>query len=200
MDFDPYYQWLGIHPSERPADLYRLLGINRFESNADVISHAADRVMLHVRTFQHGKHAADSQRILNELASASRTLLNPQAKASYDQDLQRTIKALAVPVARVIPVARAVEPPPATPTENAEEQSIRIRRIRRRRRESPFVRLLLIVAGPLLGLAVLYYVVIYGFQGPTKPGRGTPPSPTKAMPEPVSSSKPIEPPQAAPRE
>ena len=49
--FDPYYTWLGIPPSQRPPTLYRLLGLQDFEPNGPVIEHAADRVMLHLRSF-----------------------------------------------------------------------------------------------------------------------------------------------------
>jgi len=50
--FDPYRKWLGIPPEEQPPDHYRLLGIARFESDPDVISNAADRQMVHVRSYQ----------------------------------------------------------------------------------------------------------------------------------------------------
>jgi len=48
-DFDPYYQWLGIPPKHQPADHYRLLGVEQFEANTDVIGDAAERQIAHVR-------------------------------------------------------------------------------------------------------------------------------------------------------
>lgn len=86
--FDPYYTWLGIPPSEQPADYYRLLGIKQFEDNREVISNAADQRMAHVRSFQTGPSARDSQRVLNDLSKAAGCLLNPRRKAMYDQHLQ----------------------------------------------------------------------------------------------------------------
>ena len=86
--FDPYYTWLGIPPSEQPADFYRLLGIKQFEDNREVISNAADQRMAHVRAFQTGPSARDSQRVLNDLSKAAGCLLNPRRKAMYDQHLQ----------------------------------------------------------------------------------------------------------------
>jgi hypothetical protein len=86
--FDPYHKWLGIPPDEQPPDHYRLLGIARFETDPDVIQSAADRQMSHVRTHQIGPHSAESQRLLNELASALRGLLDPEKKASYDVQLR----------------------------------------------------------------------------------------------------------------
>jgi len=86
--FNPYQKWLGIPPKDQPPNHYRLLGLETFESDADTISHAADRQMAHVRTFQHGQHAALSQKLLNELAGARKCLLDPQRKAQYDQKLR----------------------------------------------------------------------------------------------------------------
>jgi len=87
-DFDAYHKWLGIPPQEQPPNYYRLLGIALFESDADVINNAADQRMAHVRTFQTGARAMLSQRILNEIAAARVTLLNPEKKAAYDQQLR----------------------------------------------------------------------------------------------------------------
>lgn len=87
--FDAYYHWLGIPPEEQPPDHYRLLGLRRFEDNPTVISHAADRQMAHLRTFQTGRHSAESQRLLNETAAARVCLLNPDKKAAYDERLRR---------------------------------------------------------------------------------------------------------------
>ena len=86
--FDPYYQWLGIPKHEQPPDFYRLLGLTRFEPNPDVIESTADRQMAHVRNHQTGKHAADSQKVLNEISAARLCPLNPQKKADYDARLK----------------------------------------------------------------------------------------------------------------
>ena len=63
------------------------MAIEVFESNPDVISHAADRQMAHLRTFQSGKHAELSQRLLNEIAQAKVCLLSNKKKA-YDAKLR----------------------------------------------------------------------------------------------------------------
>ncbi len=68
-EFDPYHKWLGIPKREQPPTYYRLLGIDRFELDADVIQAAADRQMAHVRTYQTGVNSAASQTVLNELAT-----------------------------------------------------------------------------------------------------------------------------------
>ena len=86
--FDPYHQWLGIPPAEQPPNHYRLLAVPLFEADQNVIAHAADRQMAHLRTFQAGPHGKDSQRLLNEVAAARVTLLNPEKKAAYDASLR----------------------------------------------------------------------------------------------------------------
>jgi len=91
--FDPYVQWLGIRDPLRPPNHYRLLGVEPFEADPDVLSNAADRQMAHLRTFQAGKHSAESQQLLNELARAKVCLLNSQKKAVYDKQLRTKLEA-----------------------------------------------------------------------------------------------------------
>lgn len=109
--FNGYHVWLGIPPNEQPPNHYRLLGITPFEADLDVIDHAADRQMAHVRTFQSGRNAALSQQILNELAAARICLLNRQRKSEYDEHLRAKVaapKVAPVPVAKALPVAQPV--------------------------------------------------------------------------------------------
>jgi hypothetical protein len=87
-DFDPYLAWLDIKPAEHPVDHYRLLGVDRFESDAELIQQAADSRMSHVRNFQTGPRGRFTQRLLNDLAAAKICLLNPSTKATYDAVLQ----------------------------------------------------------------------------------------------------------------
>ena len=87
--FDPYHKWLGIPPAHQPADHYRLLGIEQFEGDTDVISLAADQRMTFLRTFQSGEQSELSQRLLNEVAAAKICLLNAKEKARYDAELAR---------------------------------------------------------------------------------------------------------------
>lgn len=119
--FDPYLSWLGIRDPRRPPNHYALLGLALFEDDPEVIAHAADRQMAHVRTFQTGPRSAESQRILNELAAAKICLLNPAKKQVYDAALRQ--QAVGPPVSRAAqtfaPTAALVAghslPPPRTP-------------------------------------------------------------------------------------
>jgi len=126
--FDPYEQWLGIAPEDQPPHHYRLLGLEAFTEDCDRIAAAADARMAELRKFQRGKHAEDSQRLLNELAAAKLCLLDEGTKTTYDAVLRGLLDAgqtpqstmLGVPlpegspdlaqVARVGPVPHVPEP------------------------------------------------------------------------------------------
>jgi hypothetical protein len=132
-EFDPYRKWLGIPPQDQPAHHYRLLGIAPFEDDPDVIENAATRQLAHVRTFQTGRHAALSQRLLTELTAAKLCLLMPEKKVAYDEQLRERLAVageptteLFVPIEptvirspgsrwKVGPERFAPEPPPPVP-------------------------------------------------------------------------------------
>jgi hypothetical protein len=83
-----YEKWLGIKDEHQPPSLYRLLAIDAFESDPDVISNAADSRLGFVRQFQVGENANLAAEILNEVTRAKIILLNPQKKAAYDAKLR----------------------------------------------------------------------------------------------------------------
>jgi len=115
-DFDPYHKWLAIPPEDQPPNHYRLLAVNLFESDADVISGAADQRMTHVRSFQIGKRSALSQQILNEISAARICLLNPEKKAEYDAELRSKLaEQEAEEAGRRTPPPDAPKPAPAPP-------------------------------------------------------------------------------------
>jgi hypothetical protein len=89
--FDPYHRWLGIPPKDQPANHYRLLGIELFESDLEVIRDAAEQRMAHVRGYALGQYAELSQKILNELATARACLLNAEDKTAYDRALRQEL-------------------------------------------------------------------------------------------------------------
>ncbi len=91
--FDPYYTWLAIPPEDQPPTPYRVLGVRPFEDNAEVIEHAADQRMAHLRAIRAGKHVDLAQRLLNEVAAARIVLLNPKKRAVYDAALREKLEA-----------------------------------------------------------------------------------------------------------
>jgi len=109
--FDPYRKWLGISAREQPPDHYRLLGLELFESDPDVIANAGDARSGHLKTFQTGEYSELSQRLLNEVAAAQVCLLNRAKKALYDGQLQQRLQADKAAEAK----ARVTPPPPQPP-------------------------------------------------------------------------------------
>lgn len=92
-NFDPYYKWLGIPPKDQPPHHYRLLGIEVFEADRDVIDAAANRLMGYLKELASGDEGAHSQRLLNEISRARLCLLNKEKKASYDRELKASVQA-----------------------------------------------------------------------------------------------------------
>lgn len=157
--FDPYRKWLGIPAQDQPPNHYRLLGIERFETDPDVISNAADGRMAQVKNYQAGKYSKHSQRILNELAAAKLCLLNPAKKADYDrqlreQDAEQAGQFTGPPPPRVADLI--ARPPVAAP----DFPTFRPTRYRppRRQKSSPWtVPLLLLAAGTLFVALVVFW-------------------------------------------
>jgi hypothetical protein len=90
--FDPYHKWLGILPRHQPPNHYRLLGLEPFEDDTQVIEAAADRQFSFLRRYQSGENAAACQQLLNEVARARLCLLKPASKASYDAELRHALE------------------------------------------------------------------------------------------------------------
>ncbi|MCA9262733.1 MAG: hypothetical protein KDA60_02745 [Planctomycetales bacterium] len=161
-NFDPYHKWLAIPPTERPINHYRLLGVPLFESDLDVIANAADRQMMHVKSFATGPHGAESQRLLNKLSRARVCLTNSEQKAKYDAELVKTIGVHHAPVtvpARPLPVASAVPAesssrPPEVPIFSDDSVASRIQQRTSRRRRSWLGALAVIACLGLLASAI----------------------------------------------
>lgn len=113
--FDPYHKWLGIPAQDQPPNHYRLLGLELFESDPDVITTAADGRMAQVKRFQTGKYSALSQRLLNEIAAAKVCLLNPRQKADYDAQLRSQLAEQQQHAAGGADAQRARKPPARGP-------------------------------------------------------------------------------------
>ena len=116
--FDAYHKLLGIPPRDQPPHHYRLLGVELFESDREVIISAADQRMLALEQMTTGEHAEVSQKLLGKVALARRVLLNEKQKAAYDDKLREAIStkhASATEAAspRQSVVNRLTLPPPA---------------------------------------------------------------------------------------
>jgi curved DNA-binding protein CbpA len=100
--FDPYHKWLGIPPRDQPPHHYRLLSIDLFESDREVIDAAARRLAVYVKSCATGPHQAEAKKLLAEIVQARLCLMDPQLRAAYDQRL-------AAPPPGAPPVEVAVE-------------------------------------------------------------------------------------------
>ena len=112
--FDPYHKWLGIAPADQPPNHYRLLGVDVFEADLEVIESAADRQMSYIQQCAAGDHLEQSQAILNELAAARVALLNPKSKDAYDAQLRNARQ----------PETRFIHAAPATPRHRTRSRSL----------------------------------------------------------------------------
>ena len=124
-NFDPYYKWLGIAPAEQPPNHYRLLGLNLFEADLDVIENASDRQMTHLRSFQTGPRMRECQQLLNEVAAARVLLLNVHNKQAYDQTLQASLNPVDLPPnANAIPLTPGDTLPPVVSQPAASQATV----------------------------------------------------------------------------
>ncbi len=189
--FNPYYRWLGISPKDQPPNHYRLLGVEAFENDPDVIESAADRQMAHLRTFQTGQHSAESQQLLNEIAKAKLTLLNSAKKTAYDETLRGSTgpgppahppKTVATPAAAA---------PGFQPVSTSTARSSLARR-HGRRKGPPWLVLFSLAAGVALLGGALYWLATH--QAPLENG---PPQPepevtvSQDQPEPPKEKPPV---------
>lgn len=87
MAFDPYCEWLAIPAGRRPSDYYELLGLPRFEPDAERIRLACIERSAFVRRFCLGPRGGDANRLLAEMAAALACLSDSNRKASYDRSL-----------------------------------------------------------------------------------------------------------------
>lgn len=113
--FDPYHKWLGIPPSQQPPTHYRLLGLEQFEADPDVIDAAANQRMAYLQDLAVGDRVKESQKLLNEVSLARRVLLSPDKKQAYDADLKAA--SAAAPPAEA-PMAAPEPPPNVAPADN----------------------------------------------------------------------------------
>ena len=122
--FDPYRKWLGIPPEDQPPHHYRLLGIELFEQDPDVIANAADGRMAQLKNFQIGKYSQLSQQILNEIAAAKLCLLNPEKRKLCDRKLRPRLEAERQGIPQAVPPAVRRPKPTTDATVETEIPSI----------------------------------------------------------------------------
>jgi outer membrane biosynthesis protein TonB len=190
-EFDPYLKWLGISPQDQPPNHYRLLGIDPFMEDPDVIESAADQRMTHIRGMSTGSRGVTAQQILNELSAAKLCLLDPPQKTHYDGELRQEHHAAAsnLQVATVIPV---LEAEPEIADVAVTTSTTASRRAGGQRRNSSN----LIIAGALTAAIILAVIVGYALM-PGGTEQPVNPPPSLAQKTQKVASPPPEPPQRA---
>ena len=125
-DFDPYFHWLKIPPSEQPPNHYRLLNTARFESDPGVIEAAVARLVARLQSLSAGDNVEHSQRILNDVAKARLCLSNQKLKAEYDESLRNQLfekpSAKKSPIKPTMPTKSA---PPALPQKSKNAAAVK---------------------------------------------------------------------------
>lgn len=86
---DVYRDWLKIADEKRPLTYYQLLKLPAFEDDSEKIRKHYRQLNQHIRQFASGKHAKESQALLNELAKAMLCLTDARRKQEYDAGLGR---------------------------------------------------------------------------------------------------------------
>lgn len=189
-----YHQWFGIPPKDQPPNAYRLLGIELFETDPQVIEAAAEQRMLLLRARQYGPHSAQSQQMMNEVSRALRTLLTESARASYDDELRRKLAAQlahtedgAIP-AEEIPSQMAAVPSRSTPHAVLPIVTATPSPVRHRRQQqsaSPVMIWAGSGGGALVALLVLLAFLRSGANVPTQTAERTPVKPMSKSVQPV---------------
>ena len=86
--FDPYQRWLGIPPQDQPPHFYRLLGLELFEEDPEVIKAAAENAIAFIQQNAFGEELQKSQRLLKDIEKVAAYLMSPPHKAKYDKKLK----------------------------------------------------------------------------------------------------------------
>ena len=88
-ELDAYRNWLGITETARPLNYYQLLRLDPFEDRVAKIREHYRQMTAHVRKFADGEYAAQSRKLLGELARAMLCLTDMARKGEYDGSLGR---------------------------------------------------------------------------------------------------------------
>lgn len=196
--FDPYHKWLGIPAKDQPPNYYRLLHLDLYESDLDVIEGAADRAMGFIRQYQSGEHAALAAKLLNEIATARLCLMKPASKAEYDAKLKKDRAQLEqVPSTNPEDVfaVQAPEPEFESPQKFAPPPRAKKPRLKRKKSQLPSQ---LLIGGGIAVAVIAVFFVTRSKEG-AKPDTNWAPNDTKiADVQPVAPEKTITQPFSAP--
>ncbi len=117
VEFDAYQELLGIPPERHPPNYYDLVGVELFESEADVIAESADQQVAKLKDCAAAvSDEAIVDRLLERIETARACLLDQTKKRPYDEKLrsrQRT---------RGEATSVSAAPPPAPLTKSVDRE------------------------------------------------------------------------------
>ena len=171
-NYNLYYKWFGIRPEEMPTNAYRLLGVQVFEPDDDVIANAVQQRTSYLRSFLTSEDGATAQQILDEFKQIEVCLLNPETKATYDEQLRGFLALQPQPEPSHLqpPPSNSAEPPidrafatgiSDSPTESTAPAFVPTTRPdssqpRRRKQKNVAVEMVKVVLGGIAGLVLAY--------------------------------------------
>lgn len=84
---NPYLVFLELETAPKKPTYYELLAVEQHEQDESVISKGCEQALAKVRSFKPGSNARIWLAILDELALAKNTLIDPEERLQYDQKL-----------------------------------------------------------------------------------------------------------------
>ena len=120
LPFNPFHKWLGLAPQDKNPNHFRLLGVNPKLTDSDEIKKAVDdrvrsRLVL-LSKIPAGKHDELVQKLKHRIAIARKTLLDPQARASYLEALNQRAKTQASANPAKVAKSPSTKPPSVKPS------------------------------------------------------------------------------------
>ena len=113
---DPYRDWLGLTDGRRPPTLYQLLGIATTESDPKLIEAAAALQLAKVQNHLTGSNSKLAWQIVDEIALAKTTLLDPVKRSAYDMVFGTGPRPTTPPAGPADWAPQPAAPPAAIPT------------------------------------------------------------------------------------
>jgi len=214
--FNPYHQWLGLPADASNPTYYQILGLAEMESDAGKIAQAGDRALTRVRGFRPGSHAKEWSRLLDEITSAKKCLLDEAVKREYDRCLrsgrctgaettsEQTVSVVAAKPKERSPVDVNRFPPGMAPPGAVAAAPAQLKPVEQKAADLPQAAVLAVAVDPLLPASVDHLLPVGAagmpvaqpvWQQPEYPGYGRPAQPAGNAPlaVPVGYAMPIAP-------
>ena len=113
--FDPYRDWLGLDGPKGAINHYRLFGLKLFEADPGKIAAASEATITRVKRIQTNSHVAEQKKLLAELLSARRQLLDAESRARYNTTLGTIATDSGETIPFAVPVSETVSAPDSKP-------------------------------------------------------------------------------------